>query len=319
MPRSIAIVLLVSLAALSLGQQQHAIETEHKHAYNITLDVSTSTAAFSLLKIVQFDDLPTNKSGVGFHPTNPKEKAFHYNDVFFQSFTLLNASSANISSLDKQCSRSWPNSIFASRKAGYAWPRISIHDLSLPPSDLAESIRNSHRTFGLVSLWLKPVGNITGSVSNTLGTISATMMRLNPDPRGEPLPPGTLPEIVQGEPVPLPIGSVSGFGVMFPPSFREGLPLNLRAVFGPTWGTGVDVMEITSQILRKNEETMLWEVAEDWEVCLDDIKLEIVDRGTEKSAEPGVVFHGLRADGTVVGTEDWEWEVIQQIAGAGQL
>ena len=44
-----AVVLFLSLADPSYGQQQHAIQTEHKNkSYNVTLDVSASLSELPL-------------------------------------------------------------------------------------------------------------------------------------------------------------------------------------------------------------------------------------------------------------------------------
>ena len=262
---------------------------------------------------MQFDDLPTNSSGVGFHPTDPKQAALSYKGVYLQSFTLLNASSANLTKLDKTCSKSWPNSIFASRKEGYAWPRISLHDLSKPKSELAKDVQKSDRTFSIASLHLKSTGNITGTREDTFGVIDFTMMKLVPDPRDEPIPPEAgYPGIVRGEPLPLSIGNVSNWGLVFPPGTLEGISLNLREIFGDEFGKGVDVIEVTSQIYREDKKTRNFYPAEDWEFCLDDIVLDIAEGGSLNSFVHRGESFGLKADGSKISKNDREWEILRQ-------
>ena len=210
---------------------------------------------------------------------------------------------------------SWPNSIFGFRKNGYAWPRISIHDLSKSKSDLAEDVRKSDQTFSLVSVYMKATGNITGSPEDTIGTISFTGMRLDPDPRKEPIPPDAgYPGIVQGEPLPLPVGNVTGVNVFFPPGAHEGFTLNPKLYFGDDYGDGIDVMEITSQIFRKEKDSPFFEPAEDWEFCLDDIVFEITEKDSSKPIVTGRSSSGVRTDGSKVLREDMEWDILSQLS-----
>ena len=262
---------------------------------------------------MQFDDLPTNSSGVGFYPTDPKQPALRYKGVYLQSFMLLNASSADLTNLDKTCSSSWPNSIFASRKEGYAWPRISLHDLSKPPSELAEDVLKSNRTFSIASLHIKATGNVTGTREDTIGVIDFTMMKLVPDPRDGPIPPEAgFPGIVQGEPLPVSIANVTSWGLVFPPGAIEGISLNIKEIFGDEFGKGVDVIEVTSQIYRKDKKSPNFYPSEDWEFCLDDIVLDIAEGDSHKPFVPGGEFFGVKADGSRVSKDDREWEILGQ-------
>ena len=262
---------------------------------------------------MQFDDLPTNSSGVGFHPSDPKQAALSYKGVYLQSFTLLNASSANLTELDKTCSNSWPNSIFASRKEGYAWPRISLHDLSKPQSDLVEDVRKLDRTFSIASLYLRATGNITGSREDTIGIIDFTEMRLDPDPKKSPITPEAgYPGVFRGEPFYLSIGNVTSWGVFIPPGAHVGLAVDLKQIFGDDFGKGVDVIEVTSQIYRKDKQTPIFYPAEDWEVCLDDIVLEIAEGNSSKASVQSGEFLGVKGDGSKISKDDMEWEIMRQ-------
>ncbi len=158
---------------------------------------------------------------------------------------------------------------------------------------------------------MKATGNITGSQENTIGLIDFTMMRLDPDPRKEPIPPEAgYPGLGRGVPFPLYIGNVTGFSVYFPAGAHEGFTLNLKQIFGDDFGTGVDVIEVTSQIYRKAEKTPYFEPAEDWEVCLDDIVLDIAEKDSSKPVVPGEVYlGGIKAGGSMVGSEDIEWQL----------
>lgn len=201
-----------------------------------------------------------------------------------QSFTLINASCANVSYLDTTCSKSQPNSVFASRKPGFAWPRISLYDLSKPKSELQPG--TSRGTFGLVSLWLRPTGQLPGPRNAVLNMMSITLLRVHPD-GAEDDGPG-FPDVFRGQPAAS--GKFSTISVVSPGGIAlPGLQLNVRRYFGDNYAVGADVMEITSQNFRFDKEKRTWSAAEDWEMCLDDIVLEMSEdtRDEEELMEYG--------------------------------
>jgi hypothetical protein len=246
---------------------------------------------------IQFDDLPTNTSGVGFHPTDPKAEAVSYKDLYFQSFTLLNPSSANLTHLDQTCSRSWPNAVFASRKPGFAWPRISLYDLSKPKSELEQE--TSKGTFGLVSLWIRPTGIVPGARDKTITLIQITLLPLHSVVSGDENSKEGYPGIIRGQPQNYPTANVSSIGMTSPGGIgMPGFQLNVRRIFGDRFAIGADVMGITAQVFRRDSKTNIWNVAEDWEFCIDNIELEISTQ-VEQSAVYGHKYVITDQDGYV--------------------
>ena len=238
-----------------------------------------------------------------------------YKSVYLQSLTLLNTSRATFPvGRDKECSKSWPNSIFASRKEGYAWPRLSLYDLSRPKSELQESVRKSNRTFSLVDIWVKPTGNSTGAPGKTFGVLSITMLRLDPNPNSSPISPDAgYPGIVRGVPLLLPIANLLEVAVYFGAGVSGGFQLPLKLWLGDKFPLHHDVIEVTSRILRQDKSGGFRE-AEDWEVCMDNIVLEIVEQDASRHIESGAKFVGFKSDGSSISREDKEWEVLQQMA-----
>ena len=161
---------------------------------------------------------------------------------------------------------------------------------------------------------MRPTGNITGDPERTFGTISIVGMRLNPDPRADIPPEAGFPGVVRGEPLPLAVGNVTGISIFFPPGAHEGLALDLRRIFGPGFGVGIDVLEFTSQVLRMKKGGDQFEVAEDWEVCVDDLKLEVVARDKPEPIVTVGSYGGMRLDGSQIGTEDAEWGSDDDVA-----
>jgi hypothetical protein len=105
-------------------------------------------------------------------------------------------------------------------------------------------------------------------------------------------------------------------GIFFGPGSHVGFPINLR---GGRVGAGVDVIEITADVMRLDKKRFRWTVAEDWEVCLDDIVLEIVEKSSPKQ-EGGVDAYpfahsvvGIKADESLDLDEDTQNEILRTL------
>ncbi len=141
------------------------------------------------------------------------------------------------------------------------------------------------------------------------------MLRLDPDPRENMPPDAGYPGVVQGEPLPLYVEHLVSVNMFYPPGVRYPFTLNLRRLFGPDFGAGIDVLEVSSRVLRVNPKTQQWEVAEGWEICMDDIKFEVVERKHSKSTWGGPQSIGIRMDGSVVEKDEFEWEALSALTG----
>lgn len=140
------------------------------------------------------------------------------------------------------------------------------------------------------------------------------MMRLDPDPRKEPIPPEAgYPGIGRGEPFPLYIGNLTGFRLLLPPGSLEDFAMNVSLTFGPGFGKGVDVIQITTQIYRQRKDAPGFYAAEDWELCLDDIVLDIAGKDSSNPIEHTGTYLNVKADGSMAQKGDVGWEIMEQM------
>ncbi len=230
---------------------------------------------------LQFDDIPTNSSGIGFDPWK-QSKPLHYNDLFFQSFTVVNVAKARDSlphPIDLLCASSAPNALFSSRKAGYPWPRFSFHDLSGHPT----KPQDANITFNMRSVTLSPTGNVSAGDDRVLVGLRISLLKLPSDGSGSSLQDATsaqadFPGLVRGSPS-IPQGAhVSQLLVAFGPGPHQSVKLDYErfARVIPGFGQGVDVLEVVADLYRWDEAKQSYRIDGNWQVCLDDIEIEVV-------------------------------------------
>ena len=221
----------------------------------------------------QFDDLPTNDTGVG-HSSS----SLPYKNVFVEGYTVKNVAKALPdlgSPVDIMCASSAPNALFGSRQHGAPWPHVSLHDLALPHDHPRDNV-----TFNMRSLTISPTGNIPGEPGDTLVQILIYLIQLP----NEASPDGGYPGMFRGEPDY--IGrQVFGLGMLFGVGPHESTLIDydlIRSVI-TGYGNKVDVMEIYAEKFTLNEKKQLWEIDGDWEFCIDDVKVEVVEGEKEQT------------------------------------
>ena len=262
-----SILLWLSLPASITGDAQIPIQDKHSKKHNLTLN---------------FDDLSTNGSGIGFKPS-PSAASFSYEDLFFESFTVKNVAKALPdldSPIDIMCASSAPNAIFGKRLPGYPWPHMSLHDLTLPFHRPRANV-----SFNMLSLSLSPTGNITGENGNTFAQLTILLMRLPPDPP----PPGTTPAwpgLVRGQPGYSFAQHIYQIGILFGPGAHESINFSFEQwkQYIPGFGEGVDVLEMYAEVFKVNEKKRMWEVDSEWEFCVDDVRIEVVEGESSESS-----------------------------------
>ncbi|KAI1610068.1 hypothetical protein EDD36DRAFT_422139 [Exophiala viscosa] len=276
---------------------------EHQSSSNLTLN---------------FDDLETNSSGIGFDPWT-SQAPLHYKDLYFQSFTVVNVAKA-LNSLpdpvDILCAASAPNALFSSRREGYVWPRFSLHNLT----DVDQP-RNPNVTFDMRSLTFSPTGRIPGTPGKVLVLIRLTLVKLPPDPPTGVVPPETsFPGLVRGAPTNLPPGKhIYQLSLVFGPGEHPSVTLNYdifrRSV--PGFGRNVDVMEVYAELLRRDEEGTAWRSDGDWQLCLDDIVIDVVEKspaateGVDEEVEGR--FEGMSVTVTPDGSLEYNQAACERI------
>ncbi|KAK5226605.1 hypothetical protein LTR47_008833 [Exophiala xenobiotica] len=274
------IILWTSLLAVAAvaQEQQIRLDEDHGKRYNVTLN---------------FDDIPTNSSGIGFDP-DTQSNPLHYNDLYFQSFTVVNVAKARHSlpdPIDLLCASSAPNALFSSRKAGHPWPRFGFHDLSKPPK-----AGDANVTFNMRSLTLSPTGNVSGpgdGNDQVLLNLRISLLRLpSYDESGSSSSRdgswGTgFPGLIGGSPS-IPQGAhVYQLIVVFGPGRHQSVKIDYSRFTRiiPGYGQGVDIGEVVADLYRWDKAKHRWYLVGDWEVCLDDIEIEVVQRGKKRDKE----------------------------------
>ena len=248
----------LSLASRVVSSGQVPLGTKAARRYNVTLG---------------FDDLHTNSSGIGFHPSSPSSASFAYQNLFFDSFTVKNVAKALPdldSPIDIMCATSAPNALFGKRKPGYPWPHISLHDLALPFDHPRDNV-----TFNMKSITFSPTGTIEGENGKTLVQIQMTLMKL---PTSESRP-SEFPGIIHGEPAYSSGNGIYSIGYLWGPGSHQSVKLDFEQIreYYKGFAANVDVIETTAIVIRYNDKANRWEQDSDWEFCLDDVSIEVVD------------------------------------------
>ncbi|KAK5190494.1 hypothetical protein LTR99_008831 [Exophiala xenobiotica] len=274
------IILWTSLLAVAAvaQEQQIRLDEDYGKKYNVTLN---------------FDDIPTNSSGIGFDP-DTQSNPLHYNDLYFQSFTVVNVAKARDSlpdPIDLLCASSAPNALFSSRKAGHPWPRFSFHDLSKPPK-----AGDANVTFNMRSLTLSPTGNVSGpghGNDQVLLNLRISLLRLpSYDESGSGSSRdgswGTgFPGLIGGSPS-IPQGAhIYQLIVVFGPGRHQSVKIDYSRFTRiiPGYGQGVDIGEVVADLYRWDKAKHRWYLVGDWEVCLDDVEIEVVQGGKKRDKE----------------------------------
>ncbi|KAK4946396.1 hypothetical protein LTR10_014594 [Elasticomyces elasticus] len=289
----------IGVVTVVATHEQVYMGDNHHSPLNLTLD---------------FDDLKTNSSGIGFDPWTSQEP-LHYKDLYFQSFTVVNVAKA-LNSLpdpvDLLCAASAPNALFSSRREGYVWPRFSLHNLAD-----SDQPRNPNITFDMRSLTFSPTGKIPGPPGKVLVLVRLTLIKLPPDPSTGVVPPG-FPGLVRGTPS-VPAGKhIHPLSILFGSGTHQSIKLNYdtlrRSV--PGFGRNVDVFEAYGELYRRNEEDNAWRVEGDWQLCLDDIVIDVVENSAPAAGDDERVqdrVEGRFVTVTANGSLDYDQDVGEKM------
>jgi hypothetical protein len=116
--------------------------------------------------------------------------------------------------------------------------------------------------------------------------------------------------MVRGSPSPYPLGHrVFQFGILLAAGEHESFKIDFDLVRErvPGYATGVDVIEITSDVYGLNERKGRWEHVSAWEFCMDDIKLEIVDGPDSTVVDSNeldeIQWYSRAEDGSLIATQ----------------
>ncbi|KAJ9606816.1 hypothetical protein H2200_008826 [Cladophialophora chaetospira] len=253
-------------AATAIGHEQEYIGSDHLDKYNLSLT---------------FDDLPTNASGIGYNgETN--YTPLHYGDLYFQSFTVVNVAKAQEdlpNPVDLLCASSAPNALFSHRHASNPWPRFSLHSLTDPSLP-----RDPNVTFTMRSIDISPVGSIP---QNGLVIIWLNLLKLPPDDAldgGKNILP--WPELAGGAPI-YAQGRIFQLVAFFGPGPHPNVYINYDNFrrYNPEMGTKVDTFEVYAQLLKRSGPNEPYSVVADWEICLDNVVVEIAKKAGDKDDE----------------------------------
>jgi len=185
--------------------------------------------------------------------------------------------------VDVLCAASAPNALFSSRKEGFVWPRFSLHNLT----DVDQP-RNPNITFDLRSLTFSPTGNIPGKPGQVYVLVRLTLVKLPPDPPTGVIPPElSFPGLVRGAPANLPPGKhIYQLTMLFGPGAHPSVKLNYDTIRRsvPGFGCNVDVLEVYAELIRRNEEGTAWRLGGDWQLCLDDIVIDFIEKSAPDTA-----------------------------------
>ncbi|KIW11457.1 hypothetical protein PV08_10757 [Exophiala spinifera] len=270
------IILLTGLVArVASASDQVPITENGGRRYNLTMNAPKRGVVNN---IGQFDDIETDSSGIGFDPwTDPDP--LHYRDVYFQSFKVVNVAKAFDSlpdPADLLCASSAPNALFSSRKPGYPWPRFSLHDLGrrYDPDDTGNA------TFNVRTVTLRPTGDVSVGDHDVFVSVQLNLMRL-PTPRSSSSSSG-FPGLFRGSPD-VPRGSRVWRAALFlfggGPMQSFKIDFERFAKIVPGFGRGVDTFEVFADFYIWDDDGGLWLPQGDWEVCVDDVELEMVKGG----------------------------------------
>ena len=219
------------------------------------------------------------------------------------------------SPVDLLCASSAPNALFAKRKPGYPWPHISLHDLTLPPAH-----HRSNVTFNMRSVMLSPTGSVPGELYKGMAGISLILTKLPPQPPvSENLPASSWPGLLRGVPV-YPSNFyqlMAFFGVGATPNIMVDFEDIRRNVKG--FAMGVDVLEMYAEVYKVNEKKNRWELVDEWEFCLDDLAVEVVEggaddaEGPDEEGEQHTVAVQYLADGQMVDAQKLGEEILRDL------
>ncbi|KAJ9638043.1 hypothetical protein H2204_004634 [Knufia peltigerae] len=263
---SVVVVSATNSDQIPLGEN----ESHHgKKRYNVTLN---------------FDDIETNSSGIGFDPwVGDPNEALEYNGVYFQSFKVVNVAKALPDLPDPSdllCASSAPNALFSSRKPGYPWPRLSLHNLGRRRYDPDDT---HNRTFDMRTVTLRPTGNVSVEGHDVFVGVQLNLMKLptSKESSGFPSLFRGSPDIPQGSNVWRAALLLFGGGPM--QSFKVDFQRFAKII--PGFGTGVDTFEVVADFYIWDDEKEFWRLQGDWEVCVDDVELEMVKGGQDHDEE----------------------------------
>ncbi|OAP57696.1 hypothetical protein AYL99_08434 [Fonsecaea erecta] len=243
--------------------------------------VTTATTSRHNLTL-NFDDLPTNASGIGYDPST-NSTPLQCGDLYFQSFTVVDVAKALKDlpdPVDVLCATSAPNALFGHRRSAgrhHPYPRLSVHPLTDPSLP-----RDPNVTFDMRSMSVSPTGRVP---PDALVMIWLNLLKLPPDEsfsggRGggggkSPLPP--FPELSRGAEI-WPQGRVYQLVGIFGPGRHPNLRIDWDSMRRqiPHMGTKVDTFELYGQLFTREGPSEPYRPRGDWELCLDDVAVVIV-------------------------------------------
>jgi hypothetical protein len=204
----------------------------------------------------------------------------HYHDMYFQSFTVVDVVKARNELPDPAdilCANSAPIALFSRRRKGQPWPRFSLHSLTDPSLP-----RDPNVTFTMRSIEVSATGRIP---NNSIAFVWFNMIKLPPD---DSLQHGKQPPVFPGLFRDAPwymAGRFYQILVYFGPGPHTTFHIDWEILrsFLPGFGTKIDTFEIYGQLLKRNGPNEPYLEAGDWEVCVDDVDVQVV----RKVPQPG--------------------------------
>ncbi|OQU98503.1 hypothetical protein CLAIMM_04279 [Cladophialophora immunda] len=287
--------------AVALANKQEFIGGDDVSSYNLTL---------------HFDDLSTDESGIGYNPKT-NSTPLHCGDLYFQSFTVVNVAKAQKhlpDPVDLLCADSAPNALFSRRRAGHPWPRFSLHSLTDPSLP-----RDPNVMFNMRSVSISPTGSIP---QDALVIIWLNFLKLPPDEwLGQGEEHRSFRDLLEGEP-PWPKGRLYQLIAFFGPGPHPNLRIDwdsLRMRL-PDIATKVDTFEVYGQLLQRAGPNEPYLVQGDWELCLDDVAVEIVRKtgrdehqDSQETRNPRRVFVFADEDGSAIGVQKRAEKLIREL------
>jgi hypothetical protein len=167
------------------------------------------------------------------------------------------------------------------------------------------------------SIRISPTGNIP---QDALVLLWLNLLKLPPDESfGEGKEPLPFPELSGGAAV-WPEGRLYQLIAFFGPGPHYSLLVdweNFRARF-PEMGTKVDTFEVYGQLLKRDGPNEPYHVEGDWELCLDDVVVEVVRKTGDGKDEhvdgdPTRMFVFAGEDGNIIEDQDRGEKLLKEV------
>ena len=188
------------------------------------------------------------------------------------------------------CAGSAPIALFSHRQMGHPWPRLSLHSLTDPSLP-----RDPNVTFSMRSLKISPTGNIPGKNGEAFVLAYLNLLKLPPD---ELMEQPRFPEMYRGAPI-VPVGRRYLLIMAWGPGANPSRVFDYERFrkYVPGFGLSMDTFEIYGELWTRKGQNEPWHLNRDWELCVDDISMEIVkktgkdeDEGETTNTEVGEEF-----------------------------